>query len=93
MARRVASRTRGIRKKLRRNSYAPPWRHLVAVLFVVTLVTASPASAGLTLHQTFDDPAVTVHDRFGFSVAIDGNNVLIGASLDDTNGPDVGQAH
>jgi len=36
---------------------------------------------------------VTTTDRFGGSVAIDGNNVLIGAYWDDTNGDGVGQAH
>jgi hypothetical protein len=45
------------------------------------------------LLRTFDDPTVTGEDRFGHSVAIDGNNVLIGAASDDTNGTDVGQAH
>jgi hypothetical protein len=43
--------------------------------------------------QTFNDPTVTVEDEFGYSVAIDGNNVLIGAQADDTNGDRVGQAH
>ena len=46
-----------------------------------------------SLLQTFDDPTVTTEDRFGSSVAIDGNNVLIGAVSDTTNGSDVGQAH
>lgn len=45
------------------------------------------------LLQTFNDPTVTTGDAFGISVAIDGNNVLIGAFRDDTNGRDVGQAH
>ena len=45
------------------------------------------------LLQTFDDPTVTVQDLFGFSVALDGNNVLVGAFGDDTNGINVGQAH
>ena len=45
------------------------------------------------LLQTFNDPTPASVDDFGFSVAIDGNNVLIGARLDDNNGPDVGQAH
>lgn len=45
------------------------------------------------LLQTFNDPTATFGDRFGFSVAIDDSNVLIGAYQDDTNGTDVGQAH
>ncbi len=50
------------------------------------------ATTGLLL-QTFDDPTVTTSDGFGFSVSISGNNVLVGAPLDDTNGGNVGQAH
>lgn len=46
-----------------------------------------------TLLQTFDDPTPTKADRFGRVVAIEGDNVLIGAWGDDTNGVDVGQAH
>ena len=43
--------------------------------------------------QTFNDPTVTNTDEFGWSVAIDAGNVLIGAPLDGTNGAGVGQAH
>ncbi|MDA8563951.1 PQQ-binding-like beta-propeller repeat protein [Mariniblastus sp.] len=46
---------------------------------------------------TFDDPTPSADDlsgdRFGSSVAIDGNHVLVGAPLDRTNGLRVGQAH
>ncbi len=45
------------------------------------------------LLQTFDDPTTTFGDEFGSSVSIRGNNVLIGASDDDTSGPNVGQAY
>jgi len=45
------------------------------------------------LLQTFDDPTITAQDQFGFSVALSGNNVLIGAIGDDTNGSGIGQAH
>ena len=50
------------------------------------------AISGNLLH-TFDDPTITTNDQFGGSVAIAGKHVLIGASLDDTNGLNVGQAH
>ena len=50
------------------------------------------ATTGALL-RTFDDPTITTTDRFGFSVAIDGNNVLIGARNDDTFGTNVGQAY
>ncbi|MGI9427292.1 MAG: hypothetical protein ACR2NM_01450, partial [Bythopirellula sp.] len=45
------------------------------------------------LLRTFNDPTVTETDGFGWSVALDGNKVLIGATGDDTNGTQVGQAH
>ncbi|MEO1498777.1 MAG: hypothetical protein AAFV43_16650 [Planctomycetota bacterium] len=45
------------------------------------------------LLRTFDDPTVTSNDQFGWSVAIDGNHVLVGAFGDDTTGVNVGQAH
>ena len=50
------------------------------------------ATTGALL-QTFDDPTITEADVFGGAVAIDGNLVLVGASGDDTNGLEVGQAH
>jgi hypothetical protein len=37
---------------------------------------------------TFDDPTPTTRDSFGRSVALAGNNVLVGAMQDDTNGAD-----
>jgi len=50
------------------------------------------AATGALL-QTFDDPTPTFDDRFGSSVSVSGDNVLIGAARDDTTGVDVGQAH
>ena len=50
------------------------------------------ATTGLLL-QTFDDPTPTGSDFFGTSVSVSGDNVLIGAPHDATNGPFVGQAH
>ena len=49
-------------------------------------------TTGALLH-TFDDPTPTTRDLFGKSVALDGEHVLVGAALDDTNGEGVGQAH
>lgn len=46
------------------------------------------ATTGALL-RTFDDPTVTSHDVFGFTVAIDGDLVLIGAP----NHGSTGQAH
>jgi len=50
------------------------------------------ATTGALL-QTFNDPTPTTEDQFGRSVAVEGNNVLIAAFRDDTNGIDTGQAH
>jgi len=62
-----------------------------SVLILITSSVFSPAYGELL--QTFDDPTVTTSDRFGRSVSISGNNVLVGANDDDTNGVDVGQAY
>lgn len=49
------------------------------------------ASTGELL-QTLLDPTPAPQSGFGSGVAIDGDVILIGASLDDSNGRDVGQA-
>jgi len=45
------------------------------------------------LQLTFKSPVLQEDDYFGFSVDIDGNNVLIGAPNDDTNFTDAGAAY
>ena len=59
--------------------------------------TGTPAGAAALAPpvplRTVDDPTVTNGDVLGFSVALDGDRVLIGTSGDDTQGTDVGQAH
>ena len=57
------------------------------------VLPAGAQAAPFALTQTFDDPTPTGIDFFGNSVSISGNNVLIGARADDTNGANVGQAH
>lgn len=46
-----------------------------------------------TLLSTFDDPTPTAGDFFGWSVALSGDQVLVGAYEDHTLGKYVGQAH
>ncbi len=46
-----------------------------------------------TLLQTFNNPNPAIDDIFGSSVAISGNNALIGAPLDATGGVDAGSAY
>jgi len=45
------------------------------------------------LLQTFLNPTTAVGDRFGWDVSIDGNNVLVGARLDDAGATDAGAAY
>lgn len=59
----------------------------------VCFALAYPGSALGALLHTFDDPTPTDSDSFGWSVAIEGNQVVIGAPLDDTHGGNVGQVH
>ena len=72
----------------------PLWPAVVLGMITMAALVVSPAKARTyALTQTFNDPTVTTEDYFGWSVAIDGNNVLIGAYGDDTSGYYVGQAH
>ena len=67
-----------------------------ALAIGVALATwSSGAEAQYIPGPTFDDPSVTFRDEFGFSVAIDGNHVVIGAFNHDVpgQGPNDGQAH
>ena len=68
------------------------WRHcFVAAFFVATVGITADAEPVI-----FNDPTPTFvndGDRFGTSVALDGNHVLIGATHDDTDGSAAGQAH
>jgi outer membrane protein assembly factor BamB len=45
------------------------------------------------LLRTFDDPTPTDNDNFGEGVALDGDRAVISGFVDDTHGPNVGQAH
>jgi len=45
------------------------------------------------LLQTINNPTSVSGDLFGFSVSVSGNNVLVGAPLDDTGATDAGLAY
>jgi len=67
---------------------------ILGIVIAAVFISSSVFSLAYgELLQTFDDPTVTTVDFFGGSVARSGNNVLVGAFPDDTNGLDVGQAH
>lgn len=46
-----------------------------------------------SLLRTFNNPTPALDDWFGFSVAISGNNVLVGAYLDDTGAANAGSTY
>lgn len=50
-------------------------------------------AASGTLLQTFENPTPAADDRFGYAVAISGNNVVVGAYWDDTGAVDAGSAY
>ena len=59
---------------------------------LVCVLVASVAQAGLfSLEHTLDDTTPTSTDQFGFSVALDGNYVLVGAPYNDIRGVNVGR--
>jgi len=45
------------------------------------------------LLQTFNNPIPILNDHFGFSVSVSGNNVLVGAPLEDTGATSAGSAY
>jgi len=64
----------------------------------ITSVTTPPngnaaiiADGGLL--QTFNNPTPEIGEQFGISVSINGNNVLVGATFDDTGGAFSGTAY
>ena len=64
----------------------------VAASLALTIAIGSAQAVPSSLVQTYNDPVPANGDHFGFSIARDGNRVLIGARFDDTSGPNVGQA-
>jgi hypothetical protein len=50
------------------------------------------ATSGALL-RTFNNPAPAIDDQFGYSVAISGNYVLVGASFDSTGATEAGSAY
>jgi hypothetical protein len=65
----------------------------IAALGVMLLSPAGAEPPPFTPTQTFVSPSPTVFDEFGFSVAISGDNVLVGAPLDDAGAIDSGAAY
>ena len=55
--------------------------HVVSCLAVVLV---SSHAQGQQLVHILDDPTESAEDRFGWSVALSGNHVLVGAFMDNT---------
>ena len=65
----------------------PPWTRLVNIACLAVLA----ASLSFTEHFVPSDGAA--EDRFGYSVAIDGSTVVVGAPFDDDEGVDSGSVY
>lgn len=68
-----------------------PWKYVSGVGGNAGLAYLFDANTG-DLLQTFATPESTVDDTLGYAVAIDGDNVLVGAPYADLNGADAGKA-
>lgn len=64
---------------------------LITMAFVPIMGSAQETS--FVLARIFQNPSPNVGDEFDHAVAIDGNNVLIGAGMDDTIAEDAGIAY
>ena len=71
-------------------------RRLAGLLLVLSGAAITPATgaepAGRLLH-TFLNPTPAAGDQFGWSVAISGDKVLIGAQFDDAGARESGAAY
>ncbi|MGK7878358.1 MAG: hypothetical protein AB4426_35165 [Xenococcaceae cyanobacterium] len=65
----------------------------VATLGLLLLFPESSIAASFELQHTLLNPSPNHRDFFGDSISLSGNNLLIGAPLDDTNGNDSGAAY
>jgi len=57
--------------------------------YVYDLTSATPSTSVATLN----DPSPALHDLFGYSVAVSGTRVVVGAYQDDTGAEDAGSAY
>ena len=64
------------------------------VVAASSVLLSKPVKAEpFNLLQTINNPTPSLDDFFGLSVAIDGDNLLIGAYQDDTGATDAGSAY
>jgi len=70
--------------------------HKLITVFVLVSILIVPANAFALVYPpplTINNPTPETADRFGNSVSLDGNNVLVGASEDDAGSSDIGSAY
>ena len=64
------------------------------VVLASSVLLSKPVKAELfSLQQIINNPTPDLSDQFGYSVAIDGDNILIGAYFDDTGATNAGSAY
>ena len=70
-------------------------RKLLALLSLLALVAMPIGALAATYGTpiTINNPTPAIHDRFGFSVSISGDKMLIGAPFDATGATDAGSAY
>jgi hypothetical protein len=81
-----------MRRKIKTNTELRRTKVLAPLIFLLFLRFAHPALAHYESLKLLASDA-NADDRFGVSVAIDGNTVVVGAYQNDSNGPDSGAAY
>ncbi len=81
------------RKSHREGRFATATILLILITMAFIPIMGSAQETSFVLARIFQNPSPNVGDEFDHAVAIDGNNVLIGAGLDDTIAEDAGIAY
>ena len=69
-------------------TYESTGAYATGAAYVFDLASAAPSTA-----VTLIDPSRRAYDYFGYAVAVDGQNIIVGAPGDDTNAQDRGAAY
>lgn len=65
---------------------------LAIPIIVLTIIYGRVQAQCQTLYHTFGSPTPSSNDEFGYSVGIEGNNLLVGSHRDNTSATDAGIA-
>jgi hypothetical protein len=63
------------------------------ILFILALCCAVPARAGFNIETKLTASDAAAYDQFGYSVAISGNTIIVGAPFNDDAGSSSGSAY